>query len=98
MRRTLALAILLALLGAAGASARVALLATGTNEVALLDVTTDQVVARPALPGASRAVAIARDGRRAFVAAGNAVARLRLRDGPRRAIAGHGSAVRGAHA
>jgi Ca2+-binding RTX toxin-like protein len=74
VRRTLALAILLTLLGAAGAPARVALLATGTNEVALLDVTTDQVVARPPLPGASRAVAIARDGRRAFVAAGNAVA------------------------
>jgi Ca2+-binding RTX toxin-like protein len=74
VRRTLALALFLALLGAAGAPARVALLATGTNEVALLDVTTDQVVARPALPGASRAVAIARDGRRAFVAAGNAVA------------------------
>ena len=64
---------LVALLAAAPASARVALLATGTNDVALLDVTTDMVVARPALPGPSRAVAIARDGRRAFVAAGNAV-------------------------
>ena len=93
VRRTLAMAMLVALLAAAPASARVALLATGTNEVALLDVTTDQVVARPALPGPSRAVAIARDGRRAFVAAGNAVARLRLRDGPRRADSVPGTAA-----
>jgi Ca2+-binding RTX toxin-like protein len=74
VRRTLAMAVLLALAAAAPAGARVALLATGTDEVALLDVTTNQVVARPALPGPSRAVAITRDGRRAFVAAGNAVA------------------------
>jgi Ca2+-binding RTX toxin-like protein len=62
-----------ALLGAAPAHARVALVATGTNEVALLDVTTNQVVARPPLPGRSRAVAVTRDGRRAFAAGGNAV-------------------------
>ena len=78
MRRTLAIAALVALLGAACAQARVALLATGTNDVALLDVTTNLVVARPALPGPSRAVAITRDGRRAFVAAGNAVAAFDL--------------------
>jgi Ca2+-binding RTX toxin-like protein len=68
------LAVLVAVLGAAPARARVALLATGTNDVALLDVTTNQVVARPAMPGPSRAVSITRDGQRAFVAAGNAVA------------------------
>ena len=78
MRRTLAIAALVALLGAACAQARVALLATGTNDVALLDVTTNLVVARPALPGPSRAVAITRDGRRAFAAAGNAVAAFDL--------------------
>jgi Ca2+-binding RTX toxin-like protein len=73
VRCALATALLLAALGAAPAHARVALLATGTNEVALLDITTNQVVARPALPGPSRAVAVTRDGRRAFVGAGNAV-------------------------
>jgi Ca2+-binding RTX toxin-like protein len=78
VRRTLAIAALVALLGAACAQARVALLATGTNDVALLDVTTNLVVARPALPGPSRAVAITRDGRRAFAAAGNAVAAFDL--------------------
>jgi Ca2+-binding RTX toxin-like protein len=67
-----------ALLGPAAAHARVALLATGTNEVALLDVTTDVVVARPALPGPSRGVAVSRDGQRAFAAAGNAVAAFDL--------------------
>jgi Ca2+-binding RTX toxin-like protein len=78
VRRTLAIALLVALLGAGCAQARVALLATGTNDVALLDVTTDVVVARPALPGPSRAVAITRDGSRAFAAAGNAVAAFDL--------------------
>jgi Ca2+-binding RTX toxin-like protein len=73
VRRILAIAVLGACCTAAPASARVALLATGTNDVALLDVTTNQVVARPALPGPSRAVAVTRDGRRAFVGAGNAV-------------------------
>jgi Ca2+-binding RTX toxin-like protein len=71
--RAALLAALIALLAAPAAHARVALLATGTNDVALLDVTTNQVVARPPLPGPSRAVAITRDGRRAFVGAGNAV-------------------------
>ena len=73
MRRTLVIAVLVALLTAACAQARVALLATGTNDVALLDVTTDL-----ALPGPSRAVAITRDGSRAFAAAGNAVAAFDL--------------------
>ena len=78
MRRTLLIAVLVALLTATCAQARVALLATGTNDVALLHVTTDLVVARPALPGPSRAVAITRDGSRAFAAAGNAVAAFDL--------------------
>ena len=41
-------------------------------------MTTNLVVARPPLPGPSRAVAITRDGRRAFAAAGNAVAAFDL--------------------
>ncbi len=53
-----------------GASARVALVATGTPELAFVDVSSNDVVARLALPGPSRAVAISRDGQRGFVAAG----------------------------
>src|SRR5262245_31780412 len=71
VRRAAILAVLAAALGAAPAQARVALLATGTPDVALLDIATNQVVARPAMPGPSRAVAISRDGERAFAAAGN---------------------------
>jgi ribosome biogenesis GTPase len=88
VRRALVTCLLVALLGAASAQARVALLATGTNEVALLDVTTDQVVARPPLPGPSRAVAISRDGSRAFAAAGNAVAAFDLGMVPAAALPG----------
>jgi Ca2+-binding RTX toxin-like protein len=73
VRRAVGIALLIAAFGVPNAHARVALLATGTNDVALLDVTTNQVVARPTLPGPSRAVTITRDGRRAFVGAGNAV-------------------------
>ena len=83
---------LVALLAAAPASARVALLATGTNDVALLDVTTDIVVARPALPGPlaggrhrpRRTARVRRRGQRRR--------RLRLRDGPRRADSAHTAA------
>ena len=60
------------------ASARVAVVAAGTPEALLVDVTTNAVVARTALPGAARAVAVAPDGRRAYVAAGDAVAALDL--------------------
>jgi Ca2+-binding RTX toxin-like protein len=78
MRRAAIVALLAIALGATSAHARVALLATGTNDVALLDVTTNQIVARPTLPGPSRAVAITRDGRRAFAAAGNGIAAFDL--------------------
>ena len=64
---------LLAVLGAAGpqvASARVVLVATGLPEVAFVDVSSNAVVARLALPGPARAVAVSRDGQRGYVAAG----------------------------
>jgi Ca2+-binding RTX toxin-like protein len=53
--------------------ARVALVATGTPELALIDVSTNEVVARLALPGPARAVVVSRDGQRGFVAAGTDV-------------------------
>jgi hypothetical protein len=62
-RRILLTTLAAGLLCAKPAAARVAVVATGTNDVALLDVVTDRVVARPALPGPSRAVAVSRDGR-----------------------------------
>lgn len=73
VRRVAFLAVLAIALWVKTADARVAILATGAHEVALLDVTTNQIIARPALPGPSRAVAVAADGKRAFAAAGNAV-------------------------
>ena len=67
----LALAFVLAPLPAA--QARVALVASGTPELVLLDVTSDRVVTRLALPAASTAVAVDGDGVRGFVAAGSTV-------------------------
>ncbi|HEX4365075.1 MAG TPA: hypothetical protein VHZ75_11045, partial [Solirubrobacteraceae bacterium] len=64
-----AASVLLALVPAA-AQARVALVATGTPELALLDVSSDTVVQRIALPAPSGAVAVTSDGKRGFVAAG----------------------------
>ena len=66
-----------ALLGLApAAAARVTLVATGTPELVLLDVTTREVAARLALPGPARAVVVTPDGRRGFVAAGGEVVAL----------------------
>jgi len=65
--------------GAPRAEARLAVVATGTADVALLDVTTNTVVSRPAQPAATRAVAVSHDGHQAFLAAGTAVAALDLR-------------------
>ena len=55
------------------AQARVALVATGTPELALLDVSSDRVAARIGLPAPSMAVAVTSDGTRGFVAAGATV-------------------------
>src|SRR4051794_16222704 len=52
------------------AHGRVALVASGTSELPLLDISSDRVVQRIALPGPGRAVAVTSDGTRGFVAAG----------------------------
>jgi len=66
----------LILIGAPAASARVTLVATGTPELVFLGIPRNEVVARLALPGPSRAVAVARDGRRGYVSAGGEVVAL----------------------
>jgi Ca2+-binding RTX toxin-like protein len=65
---------------APGAAARVALVATGTPELVLLDITTHAVAARIPLPGPARAVAVTRDGQRGFVAAGGEVVAIDVND------------------
>jgi DNA-binding beta-propeller fold protein YncE len=80
MRRTLVLpALTLLLLAAApAADARVMVVATGTATATLLDVQSGALVARVPVAGASRAVAVAPDGSRGYVAAGGGVAALDL--------------------
>jgi len=58
------------------AQARVTLVATGTPELAFLGIPGNEVVARLALPGPARAVAISRDGARGYVSAGSEVVAL----------------------
>jgi Ca2+-binding RTX toxin-like protein len=77
--RILLLALVALGVAAPAASARVALLATGAPDVALLDVATSQIARRVALPGATTAVAVTRDGRTGFAAGGGAVIALDLR-------------------
>ncbi len=73
-RLVAAAGVLLATLGAPqAASARVVLVATGLPELAFVDVRTNEVAARLALPGPSRAVAISRDGERGFAVAGSEI-------------------------
>ncbi len=67
------LVLLAALAVPASASARATLVATGMPELVFLDVSSNALSARLALPGPSRAVAITRDGQRGFVAAGGEV-------------------------
>ena len=67
------LACALVLAGAPAATARVTLLATGTPELVFLGIPGSEVVARLALPGPSRAVAVTRDGKNGFVTAGGEV-------------------------
>ena len=66
----------LACVSPAAAPARVALVATGTPELALVDIGSNKVVTRIALPAAGRAVAVSGDGRRGYVAAGATVIAL----------------------
>ena len=77
--------------GAAPAPARVALVATGMPELALVDVGSDTVVARIALPAAARAVAVSADGRRGYVAAHNTIVALDVNERTEIARGTHGS-------
>src|SRR3954451_23134737 len=72
------LVLLVALLCATPAQARVMLAATGEPVATLLDVQSGALVARVPVAGAARAVAIAPDGVRGYVAAGAGVAALDL--------------------
>src|SRR4051794_33694865 len=67
------LALMLVLMGAPAAQARVTLVATGTPELAFLGIPGNDVVARLALPGPARAVAVSHDGARGYVTAGGEV-------------------------
>src|SRR4051812_44544650 len=67
-----------ALLLPAAASARVAVVASGTTKAVLVDTGSNAVAGALALPGRTRAVAAAPDGTRAFVAAGNQVVAIDL--------------------
>ncbi len=68
----LGLALVLAV-AAPAAQARVVLVATGTPELAFLGIPANKVVARLALPGPARAVAVSRDGARGYVSAGGEI-------------------------
>ena len=87
------LSLLLALATAGTASARVALVATGMAELALVDVGSDAVVARIALPAAARAVAVSADGRRGYVAAGRTIVALDVNERTQIARRAYGSAA-----
>ena len=78
MRRILPLVLALGLLAPAAAQARVVVVATDRPQAALLDVSTNAIAARVALPGPARAVATANDGSRAYVAAGRGVTAIDL--------------------
>jgi Ca2+-binding RTX toxin-like protein len=71
--RVLLLALVLLLASATAAQARVTMVATGTPELVFLGIPGNEVVARLALPGAARAVAVSRDGARGYVTAGGEV-------------------------
>jgi Ca2+-binding RTX toxin-like protein len=73
---TLLALVLLALAAAPAAQARVTLVATGTPELDFLGIPGNEVVARLALPGPARAVAVSRDGARGYVSAGGEVVKV----------------------
>ena len=74
--RALLAASIFAVALASAAEARVSLVATGTTSIVFLDITTREPAARLPLPGPARAVAVAPDGRRGYVAAGPEVVAL----------------------
>ena len=93
MRRTAAaLALLVLALVPTAAQARVALVATGTPELPLVDVSSDDVVARIALPGPGLAVAVAREGSRGFVSAGATIVAIDVNERTEITRNAHGSA------
>src|SRR3954453_1672766 len=67
-----------ALLLPAAASARVAVVASGTTKALFVDTGSNAVAGALALPGRTRAVAASPDGTRAFVAAGDQVVAIDL--------------------
>src|SRR4051794_3386131 len=92
-RRSAALALLAAGLAPATAEARVALVATQTPELPLIDLTSDRVVARIALPGPGGAVAVSRDGSRGFVAAGATIVAIDVNERTELTRRAHGTAA-----
>ncbi|HEV2814159.1 MAG TPA: YncE family protein, partial [Solirubrobacteraceae bacterium] len=73
MARGLLLALLVCLAAPAGAAGRVVVVATGGPDVVLTDVSTNVVGPRIEVGGSTRAVAVAPDGSRAYVATGRRV-------------------------
>lgn len=74
------------------AQARVALVATQSAELTFVDMSSDRVVARLALPGPGRAVAVSRDGSRGFVAAGATIVAVDVNERTELTRRTHGSA------
>ena len=78
MRRLLISTVLLCLIPAAAPEARVVVVATGDGNVTLTEVSTNRIGARIGVGGRTRAVAVAPDGSRAYVATGNRVVAIDL--------------------
>jgi Ca2+-binding RTX toxin-like protein len=93
MKRSIAALVLLSVGAApAVAQARVALVATQSDELPLVDMSSDRVVARLALPGAGRAVAVSRDGTQGFAAAGATIVSVDVNERTELTRRTHGSA------
>ena len=76
--RPLILACVIALLAASSAEARVVIIATGVPQAALLDTRANSLAAPVPVPAATRAVAAAPDGSRAYITAGRGIAIIDL--------------------
>ncbi|MEA2127255.1 MAG: hypothetical protein QOJ85_146, partial [Solirubrobacteraceae bacterium] len=86
-----ALALLAIGLAPATAQARVALVASETPELPLVDLGTDRVVDRIALPGPGSAVAVSGDGSRGFAAAGATIVAIDVNERTELARRKHGT-------